>query len=100
MLIGDRDKMLMAVSCMLLDSVRQTGSGSIKLSVFGKETDGTEHLLVSVKDTGDGKGGEAMTGLGINIASEILSVMGSELKTIREEGSGSELYFEIDQETA
>lgn len=100
MLIGDRDKMLMAVSCMLLDSVRQTGSGSIKLSVFGKETDGTEHLLVSVKDTGDGKGGEAMTGLGINIASEILSVMGSELKMIREEGSGSELYFEIDQEIA
>lgn len=99
-LIGDRGKMLMAISCILLDAIRQTRSGSIKLSVFGKETDGTEHLLVSVKDTGSGKGEEeVITGLGINIASEILSVMGGELKTIREEGSGSELYFEIDQET-
>jgi len=100
-LIGDRGKMLMAVSCMLLDAVRQTDSGSIKLSVFGKASDGSEHLLVSVKDTGSGSG-EAMpvSGLGINIASEILSVMGSELKMIREESSGSELYFEIDQEIA
>ena len=56
---------------------------------------------MSVKDSGDGKAdGEDFAGLGLNIAAEMLKAMDSELHSINEEGEGSELYFEIEQEKA
>jgi K+-sensing histidine kinase KdpD len=87
---------------MLLSALRHAKGESIKLSVFTAETDeGKEHLLVSVKDSGDGKAdGEDFAGLGLNIAAEMLKAMDSELHSINEEGEGSELYFEIEQEKA
>ena len=101
-LVGDPGKLRMAISCMLLSALRHAKGESIKLSVFAAETDeGKEHLLVSVKDSGDGKAdGEDFSGLGLNIAAEMLKAMDSELHSINEEGEGSELYFEIEQEKA
>ena len=101
-LMGDPGKLRMVISCMLLSALSHAKGKSIKLSLFAKETkDDKEHLLISVRDSGDGKtGGEDFAGLGVNAAAEMLRAMGSELHSIIEEGEGSELYFEIEQEKA
>ena len=98
---GDPDKLRMVISCMLLSALR-SGAKNIKLSLFTKETkDGREHLLVSVRDDGEGKDDSAdFTGLGLNVAGEMLKLMDSGLNVIRNAGEGSELYFEIEQEKA
>lgn len=102
MLKGDRDKLRMVISCMLLSALKNAKGGSVKLSVFAAESkEGVERLLVSVKDSGSGTEEEdAVAGLGLNVAAEMLKLMDSELHAIRESGAGSELYFEIDQEIA
>ena len=102
-LTGDPGKLRMVIACMLLSALRHAGGKSIRLSLFAKETkDGKEHLLVSVRDSGDGKKDDEKDfgGLGLKAAEEMLRIMDSELRSIYEEGAGSELYFEIEQEKA
>jgi signal transduction histidine kinase len=102
-LTGDPGKLRMVIACMLLSALRHAGGKSIRLSLFAKETkDGREHLLVSVRDSGDGKKDDEKDfgGLGLRAAEEMLRIMDSELRSIYEEGAGSELYFEIEQEKA
>lgn len=102
-LMGDPGKLRMVIACMLLSALKHAAGRSIKLSLFVKETkDGKEHLLVSVRDSGDGKpdNGEDFSGLGLSVAEEMLRTMGSELHSITEAGEGSEIYFEIEQEKA
>lgn len=96
---GDPDKLRMVISCMLLSALR-SGAKSITLSLFTKETnDAREHLLISVRDDGGGKDNvKDFTGIGLNVAGEMLKIMDSELHVIRNAGEGSELYFEIEQE--
>ena len=102
-LTGDPGKLRMVIACMLLSALRHAGGKSIRLSLFAKETkDGREHLLVSVRDSGDGKKDDEKDfgGLGLRAAEEMLRIMDSELRSIYEEGAGCELYFEIEQEKA
>ena len=101
-LMGDPGKIRLVISCMLLSALKHAKGESIRLSVFAAETDeGREHLLVSVRDSGDGKAdGKDFAGLGLKVAEEMLKAMDSQLHLINEEGEGSELYFEIEQEKA
>lgn len=99
---GDPGKLRMVISCMLLSALKHAKGRSVKFSVFAKETgDGREHLLISVRDSGDGRADDGgLTGFGLNIASEMLKLMDSQLHVINEAGEGSELYFEIEQDKA
>jgi trigger factor len=116
-LYGDWQKLRQMILYLLNNAVRFTSSGSIKLSVFGKRTENQVHLLVSVKDTGDGfseaeckrmtehwssakqnLGHEIEESeLGLNLVNDLLSLMDSRLQLISEPGEGSEFYFELDQ---
>ncbi len=119
-LYGDESRLKQSIVSLICNAAKYTEEGYVKLSVFGKEHEGKEHLLFSVKDTGVGmndadlkrlsvllsnsedKKDYSMESLGINLrlASGLLKLMGSELKVLSEPGIGSELYFEIDEEIA
>ncbi|MBQ6401759.1 MAG: hypothetical protein IJI20_05675 [Firmicutes bacterium] len=117
-LIGDAPRIREIILFLISKSIRHVKEGGITLSVFGKETEGKEHLLISIKDTGDGFREEDLKrltahwaepehswnftkeepGLGLIIAHEMLRLMDSGLGIISEYGNGSEFYFELDQE--
>ena len=119
-LYGDRGRLKQVIVSLIRNAGKYTEKGGIKLSVFGKEHDGKEHLLVSVKDTGIGMNDTELKklsallsnsedkkdysteslGIDLRLASGLLKLMGSELKVLSEQGSGSEFYFEIDEEIA
>ncbi len=100
-LIGSPGKIRLALSCMMMNAVMSTESGELVLKAYGKEQGKLYHLLIAVKDTSDGiYHSDSAFSIGLNITKEMLYIMNSELKTIREEGVGSEIYFEIDQEIA
>ena len=100
-LIGSPGKIRLALSCMMMNAVMSTESGELVLKAYGKEQGKLYHLLIAVKDTSDGiYHSDSAFSIGLNITEEMLYIMNSELKTIREEGVGSEIYFEIDQEIA
>ena len=85
-----------AAAYMLAKSIEYSGGGSVKLSVFCKPSEGSAHLLVSVKgSSGAGEDRAAEFGL----VDGLLELAGSGLEVIDEDGS-REMYFEIDQETA
>jgi signal transduction histidine kinase len=116
-LSGDRGKLQQILAYLLSNSVKYTQQGSVTLSVFGKQTEGKAHLLLSVKDTGAGMREEDCqrlieswkaadqdhshavdeSGLGLNLANGLLELMGSRLNLISVYGEGSEFYFELEQ---
>ena len=101
-LMGDPGIIRLALSSMILSALEYMEGGTIKLSVFAKDKNNSTHLLFSVKDTGSGTKPPAggYEALALDFADEVLRLTGSELHAIREEGEGSELYFEIDQADA
>ena len=116
-LYGDSSRLRDITLFLLANSIRHSKEGSVTLSVFGKQSEDREHLLISIKDTGSGfpeKELKRLTGhwaepdhswnftkeepgLGLTLIHEMLRLMDSGLEIISEYGSGSEFYFEIDQ---
>jgi signal transduction histidine kinase len=116
-LSGDRGKLQQILAYLLSNAVKYTQQGGITLSVFGKQTEGNAHLLISVKDTGAGMREEDVqrltdswkaadqdhthtvdeSGLGLNLANGLLELMDSRLNLISVYGEGSEFYFELEQ---
>ncbi len=75
-------------SCRVCVSVKDTG--------IGIEKDKTEEIFNSfVQEDSSIKRQYGGSGLGLSIASEILSMMGSQLKVESEKGIGSHFFFEI-----
>jgi len=117
LLYGDSTRIKQVIINLLTNAAKYTDAGSVKLTVYGKKHDDMEHLLISVKDTGigireedqkklaerferfDNKRNNTIegTGLGLNLVTGILDLMGSELHVISTYGEGSEFYFEIEQ---
>jgi signal transduction histidine kinase len=116
-LSGDRGKLRQILAYLLSNAVKYTQQGGITLSVFGKQTEGKAHLLISVRDTGAGMREEDVqrltdswkaadqdhthtvdeSGLGLNLANGLLELMDSRLNLISVYGEGSEFYFELEQ---
>lgn len=119
-LLGDDAKLQQILVNLLTNSVKYTHKGSVMLMVSGKKMeDDEDYALIRyvVRDTGIGikesdieslftkfKRIEELrnrniegTGLGINIVSGLLELMGSKLEVRSSYGEGSEFYFEVKQ---
>ncbi len=119
-LFGDEIRIKQVITNLLTNAVKYTEKGSVTLKVgFGRKPEKTDTigLKVSVTDTGMGIRKEDMeklfgqfvrldekknrniegTGLGLNITSNLLHMMGGELTVESEYGKGSVFSFEIIQ---
>lgn len=122
-LLGDAYRLRQVIENLIINGAQSIETGSVTLSVFSKAHEGKVHLLVSVKAieqgadeesgieaTGSGTEDEGQliwlvtgddgTGAGVSMsfATGLLSLMGSELKTVRSNNASHECYFEIEQE--
>ncbi|MBQ8117063.1 MAG: response regulator [Lachnospiraceae bacterium] len=115
-LYGDEIRIKQIVTNILTNAVKYTERGSVTLEVSGEKKDG-EHiaLLVKVRDTGIGIKAEDIgklfsaferieekrnrniegTGLGMNITTRLLAMMGSELEVESVYGEGSVFSFKL-----
>ena len=116
-LYGDAVRLKQVIINLITNAAKYTDEGSVRLAIYGKSHDGLMHLLVSVKDTGIGIRKEDLdkladrfqrfddkrnhsvegTGIGLNLVTGILGLMGSDLHALSTYGEGSEFYFEIEQ---
>lgn len=115
-LIGDAIRLRQVILNLLSNAFKFTpGGGSVRLSVMEEPSaDGTAVFAFRVADTGVGIAQEDQnrifasfeqvgpniaksqgTGLGLTISSNIVQLMGGELKLKSEYGAGSEFYFTI-----
>ncbi|MCR5544868.1 MAG: response regulator, partial [Lachnospiraceae bacterium] len=118
-LYGDDVRLKQVIINLLTNASKYTDEGGVRLGVYGKALDNKKvHFLFSVKDTGNGLKKEDLqklserfarfdeqknrnvegTGIGMNLVTSLLALMGSELKVASIYGRGSDFYFEIEQE--
>lgn len=118
---GDVVRLKQVITNLLTNAVKYTAEGSVTFSMGYEDAGGDPDsimLKVSVKDTGMGIRSEDMdklfseferidekrnrniegTGLGLNITTSLLKLMGSSLKVESVYGKGSEFSFEVKQE--
>ena len=118
-LFGDDVRIRQVIINLLTNAVKYTVEGSVTLSLVCEKKDEEVLLTCSVRDTGIGIAEEDLaklfdafvrieekrnrniegTGLGINIVSNLLSLMGSHLEVESEYGKGSEFKFTISQKS-
>ena len=116
-MIGDEVKLIQIISNLLSNAIKYTEKGKVTLVIDGDISNDKVFLKVNVKDTGKGikKENQAFlfdafkrldlegnkyiegTGLGLNITSKFLELMGSELKLESDLGKGSDFYFVVEQ---
>jgi len=116
-LMGDDVRVKQILLNLLSNAIKYTSKGGILLSVKGDIEGDSVVLHCSVKDTGMGIKAENLphlfdaferisvgknryiegTGLGLNITSKFLKLMGSELKVESTYGEGSCFYFDLKQ---
>ncbi|MBP5330981.1 MAG: response regulator [Lachnospiraceae bacterium] len=117
MLFGDDVRIRQVLVNLLTNAVKYTKEGSVTLTVICNRIDNEAELVCSVKDTGIGIAKEDLdklyeefvrieekrnrniegTGLGINIVTNLLKLMGSKLEVDSTYGEGSEFRFAIRQ---
>ncbi len=115
---GDDVRIRQVLINLLNNAVKYTSEGSVTLSVQGKVEDGKVFFDFSVQDTGIGIKEEDIsklfleferieekrnrniegTGLGMNIATQILMLMGSRMNVESVYGKGSKFYFTLEQQ--
>ena len=114
---GDDIRIRQVLVNLLTNAVKYTHEGTVTMTVRANIEGEKAVLHYSVKDTGIGIKDEDLgklfaqferieesrnrhiegTGLGMNIAMQLLVLMGSDLKVQSEYGKGSEFYFDIEQ---
>ena len=117
-LIGDYGKVQQILVNLLTNAIKYTNEGTVTLSVNGQYKDKKAIIEFSVTDTGIGIKQEDIghlfnaferieekrnrhiegTGLGMNIVTGLLKLMGSELKVSSVYGSGSTFTFSLEQQ--
>ena len=119
LLFGDEIRLKQCALNMLTNAVKYTEKGSVRFEVdYEKKTEKSIMLKFKISDTGAGIKKEDMdklfspfsridesrnrsiegTGLGMSITTQLLALMGSELKVESEYGKGSVFSFEVEQE--
>ena len=117
-LYGDEMRLRQIIMNLLSNACKYTREGQVKLVVGGTTTSDDKYLLkVEVVDTGIGIKEEDIdrlfdsfermdeqenhqiegTGLGLNITSNLLNMMGSQLEVESDYGLGSTFFFEVEQ---
>ena len=117
-LYGDEIRIKQVITNILTNAVKYTEKGSVTITVSAEKLgEDSVKLFVSVKDTGIGIKEEYIeklyhaferieekrnrniegTGLGMNITTSLLEMMGSHLQVKSEYGKGSEFSFELIQ---
>ena len=116
-LFGDDVRIRQVIINLLTNAVKYTQEGTVTLTVSGTVQNDECLITCSVKDTGIGIAKEDLdklfeafvrieekrnrniegTGLGINIVTSLLNLMGSKLEVESEYGKGSEFKFTISQ---
>ncbi len=114
--VGDVGRIRQVLTNLLGNALKFTHQGHVLIDVSGKIEHGTAFLTISIEDTGIGIAEEKVaevfdkftqadssttrkyggTGLGLNIARELVDLMGGELKLVSEVDKGSRFYFTID----
>ena len=94
---GDPRMLREVLANLVSGSLHGVNSGKLQLSVYGKPLDGTIHLLFSVRVLSDSANTGNSSGLGVEVASTLLTGMGSALKTVHAPAGRGEVYFEIEQ---
>lgn len=117
-LLGDDVRIRQVLVNLLNNAVKYTSEGSVTLKVDGKIQEDKVILNFSVEDTGIGIKEEDIsklfkeferieekrnrniegTGLGINITTQLLILMGSRLQVESVYGKGSKFYFTLEQQ--
>ncbi len=118
---GDDVRFSQVIMNLLTNAVKYTERGSVKLTIRTESRSGRKvRIFVSVEDTGIGIREEDKkrlfesferldedknhniegTGLGISIVTNLLELMGSEIRLKSEYGKGSVFYFVLEQEIA
>ncbi len=113
-LIGDQSRLRQVLINLLGNAIKFTEQGEVALTI-GTEAGGAGHLLVSVRDTGIGITPEKLetvfhsftqvdssatrkyggSGLGLTIASRLVTLMGGRIWATSEAGQGSEFHFTV-----
>ena len=116
-LIGDDVRIRQVLVNILTNAVKYTHEGSVTFTIDGDVIDNSIVMYFSVKDTGIGIKEEDIdklfseftrieeqrnrniegTGLGINIVSQLLSLMGSKIEVDSVYGQGSDFHFRLVQ---
>ena len=114
-LYGDDVRLRQILINLLNNAVKYTDTGSVTLSVSGEIQDSNVNLCFEVEDTGIGIKKEDLsklfaeferieekrnrniegTGLGMSITTQLLTMMGSQLKVDSVYGEGSKFYFHL-----
>jgi len=114
--LGDAGRIRQILTNLIGNAVKFTAQGHVYIEVSGSVENDMASLTISVKDTGIGIAAEKLgkvfdkfnqadasttriyggTGLGLNIARELVELMGGELKVTSEVGKGSNFYFTLD----
>lgn len=118
LLHGDEIRIKQIVTNILTNAVKYTEKGSVTLNAsFEKESDDSVRLRIGVRDTGIGIKEEDIgklfsaferieeernrsiegTGLGMNITTQLLHMMGSRLEVESVYGEGSDFFFVLSQ---
>ena len=115
-LLGDSDRIKQIIANLMMNSLKTTKQGKIKMSVFGKINQDKVHMLFSIKDTGiglkleeknklieslshkdDSKKSTYDSEISILLVARLLEMMNSKLEIISTYEEGTEYYFEIEQ---
>lgn len=82
---------------MVSSSLTASDGGQVQLALYGKRMEERVHLLFSVRVHSDSARGDAAPGMSRQVASALLTGMGSTLKAVRSPAGQNEVYFEIEQ---